>query len=118
MLKANYRPIDGLNISVLYAPSYKDIYVKRATKTFEQVMDWDAKTIRKKGDPNSFSQSNERPFSESFNAVISYGKTIKDHSFSVLGGYEFIKNKYEMFSAGRQYYVLQDYEVIDAGSEE
>lgn len=118
VLKANYRPIDGLNISVLYAPSYKDIYVKRATKTFEQVMDWDAKTIRKKGDPNSFSQSNERPFSESFNAVISYGKTIKDHSFSVLGGYEFIKNKYEMFSAGRQYYVLQDYEVIDAGSEE
>lgn len=118
VLKANYRPIDGLNISVLYAPSYKDIYIKRAAKTFEQVMDWDAKTIRKKGDPNSFSQSNERPFSESFNAVVTYGKTIRDHTFSVLGGYEFIKNKYEMFSAGRQYYVLQNYEVIDAGSEE
>ena len=30
----------------------------------------------------------------------------------------FIKYNYEMFSAGRQYYVLQDYEVLNAGSEE
>ena len=63
-------------------------------------MDWDTKTIRKKGDPNSFTQTNERPFSQSFNAVVSYTKTLKDHSFSVLGGYEFIKYNYEMFSAG------------------
>ena len=118
LLKANYRPFDGMNISVLYAPSYEDIYVKRASKTYEQVMDWDTKTIRKKGDPNSFTQTNERPFSQSFNAVVSYTKTFKDHSFSVLGGYEFIKYNYEMFSAGRQYYVLQDYEVLNAGSEE
>lgn len=118
LLKANYRPFDGMNISVLYAPSYEDIYVKRASKTYEQVMDWDTKTIRKKGDPNSFTQTNERPFSQSFNAVVSYTKTLKDHSFSVLGGYEFIKYNYEMFSAGRQYYVLQDYEVLNAGSEE
>ncbi|MCC8172751.1 MAG: TonB-dependent receptor [Parabacteroides sp.] len=118
LLKANYRPIEGVNISVLYAPSYGDIYIKRASKTYNQIMDWDTKTIRKKGDPNSFNQTNERPFNQSFNAVISYTKTIKGHTFSVLGGYELIKYNYEKFSAGRQYYILQDYEVLDAGSAE
>lgn len=118
LLKANYRPFEGMNISVLYAPSYEDVYIKRASKTYEQVIDWDTKTIRKKGDPNSFMQTNERPFTQSLNAVISYTKAIKAHNFSVMGGYEFIKYNYEMFSAGRQYYVLQDYEVLDAGSEE
>lgn len=118
LLKANYRPIEGMTISMLYAPSYGDIYIKRASKTYRQIMDWDSKTIRKKGDPNSFAQTNERPFNQSFNAVISYTKAIKDHSFTVLGGYEFIKYSYERFGAERQYYILQDYEVLDAGSAE
>lgn len=118
LLKLNYHPFDGFNVSFMYAPSYEDVYTKRASKTFEQVIDFDTKTIRKKGDPNSFTQTNERPFNQSLNFVVSYSKDIKDHSISALAGYELVKYNYETFSAGRQYYILQDYEVINAGSEE
>ncbi len=118
ILKVNIRPVEGLVLSAMYAPSYEDIYDKYMSKTFEQVIDPDAGSIRKVNDPNQFKQTNSRPFTQSFNAVANYTKTIGAHDFGALAGYEFVIYEYEQFMSGRQGYVLQQYEVIDAGSAE
>ncbi len=118
LVKLNYQPVKGLKFSAMYAPSYDDRYEKYFSKTFEQVIDPDSHTARKVNDPNQLKQTNKRPFTQNFNAVASYSIAFNQHDISALAGYEFIKYKYEDFTAGRQDFVLQNYEVLNAGSEE
>lgn len=118
LVRLNYQPVKGLKLSAMYAPSYEDIYEKYFSKTFKQVIDPESNTVRSVNDPNQLKQTNKRPFKENFNAVASYSLAFNEHDISALAGYEFIKYKYEDFTAGRQDFVLQNYEVINAGSEE
>lgn len=118
VLKANYSPITGLKFSIMYSPEYGDFYQKVFTRSFETIIDWDAKTTRKVPDRNSLLQSNNRTFTDNFNALVSFTKRVKEHDFSTLAGYEFIKHKWENFNASRLDFILQDYQVLDAGSAE
>ena len=118
VLRANLNPIPGLRFSVMYSPEYSDVYKKAFAKTFKQITDWNTKTTRTINYPNSFSQTNNRAFTNNFNALISYSKIFGSHNLSALVGYEFIKDQFETFSAARDYYILQEYEVLNAGSQE
>ena len=117
VIKANYSPIPGLKFSVMYAPEYNDGYNKAFIKTYQEIIDWDAKTTRTSPARNSLSQTNDRTFTDNFNALASYTKTYKSHTVTGLVGYEFIKDQFERFSASRTDFILQNYEVLSAGSE-
>lgn len=122
ILKANYRPFEGMNLSVMYAPEHNDSYRKRFEKQFQTVLSWDEvnnrpQSFRNVPERNSLYQANGRSFTDNFNAVVSYSKRIEDHDFTALGGYEFIKTKSESFNASRTDFELQDYPVLNAGSE-
>lgn len=118
ILKASYTPLEGLQFSAMYAPGYSDGYNKSFVRTYQTIMDWEAKTTRTVPDRNRLSQSNARSFTDNFNALATYSKRLNEHNFSVLGGYEFIKYEYEDFGASRTDFILQNYQVLNAGSEE
>jgi len=117
LLKANYELFEGLKFTVMYAPTYDDVFSKMFAKTFQTIVDWDTKTTRDVHNPNSMTQGDARAFSNNFNALVSYTKTVGKHSFSALAGYEYIGFNSEYFMAGRQDFILQDYEVLNAGSQ-
>lgn len=119
IIKANYEPIKGLNFSLMYSPEYQDVFGKRFTKTFEVVTDWDLQTTATVPDRSSLNQQNLRRFTNNLNAIASYTKTFNEkHDFSALIGYEAIMHNYEAFGAYRDVFILQDYQVLNAGSEE
>jgi TonB-linked SusC/RagA family outer membrane protein len=117
-LKANYTIIPGLKLSAMYTPEYNDAYSKSFVNVHELVIDLVSRSTRKVPDKNSLSQSNGRTFNETFNALVYFTKTIKRHDISSTVGYEFMKYKYEIFSAYRDNFILPQYQVLNAGSEE
>jgi len=119
ILKVNYEPIKGLNLSLMYSPEYQDVYGKNFTKTFEVVTDWDLQTTTTVPDRSSLQQTNTRSFTDNVNVLASYTKNFNDrHDFTILGGYEMIKFNWEQFGASRDQFILQRYQVLNAGSEE
>lgn len=118
ILKMDYKPLKGLNISLMYSPEYKDVFRKRFVRTFETITDWDVKTTRTVPNRSSLEQRNIRSFTHNLNGIVSYDFALGDHDFTVLGGYEMIKYNWEEFRAFRDQFVLQDYQVLNAGSEE
>jgi TonB-linked SusC/RagA family outer membrane protein len=118
IIKANYEPIPGLNLSLMYSPEYDDVFRKNFTKTFEVVTDWDLQTTSTVPDRSSLNQQNLRSFTNNLNAIASYTKSFNKHNLTALVGYELIKYNYEGFGAYRDQFILQDYQVLNAGSEE
>jgi TonB-linked SusC/RagA family outer membrane protein len=116
IIKVNFSPFKDLKFSVMYTPEYNDGYTSSMTKMYQTIIDWDAKTIRNYPNRNGLSQSNARSFTNNFNALATYNKTFNNHILSVLLGYEFIKYEYATFGASRQDFILDNYEVLDAGS--
>ncbi|MEN8249857.1 MAG: TonB-dependent receptor, partial [Bacteroidota bacterium] len=117
-IKANYRLLPDLKLSVTYSPEYYNGFGKSFSRTFHTIIDWEAKSKRAVNFPNKLSQWNNRSFTDNFNAVLNYSKRIKEHNISALLGYEFIKYQSENFGASRTDFVLQDYQYLNAGSEE
>ncbi|MCE5346909.1 MAG: SusC/RagA family TonB-linked outer membrane protein [Bacteroidales bacterium] len=118
ILRANYTPVKDLKFSVMYSPEYNDGYNSSFTKMYQTIIDWEAKTKRNYPNRNGLSQSNSRSFTNNFNALATYNKVFGRHIFSVLLGYEFIKYDYSTFGASRQDFILDKYEVLNAGSAE
>jgi TonB-linked SusC/RagA family outer membrane protein len=119
ILRVNYEPIKGLNLSLMYSPEYQDVYGKNFTKTFEVVTDWDLQTTATVPDRSSLQQTNTRSFTDNVNVLASYTKNFNEkHDFTILGGYEMIKFDWEQFGASRDQFILQKYQVLNAGSEE
>lgn len=116
VLKANYSPIKDLKFSVMYAPHFVDAFNSSMRKRVATILDWKTKTYNYAPSRNTFSQKYEQYFTQNFNALVSYNKTFKNQSLSALAGYEFIINEYSTFGASRQDYLLDKFEVLDAGS--
>ena len=116
--KLNYRPVNGLTLSMMYSPEYRDLFRKNYLKSYTTYIDWEAKTTRTYPNRNRLGQANQRWFEDNFNALVSYTKLLGEHDFAVLGGYEFIKSKYSTFGASRNDFIIQRYEELNAGSGE
>jgi len=118
VLRINYRPIKDLTLSVMYAPEYDDAYSSSFTKMYKTIIDWTSKSTRNYPSRNGLSQSNSKAFTNNFNALATYTKTINDHGFNALLGYEFIQYEWFNFGASRQDFILDNFEVLNAGSAE
>jgi len=115
-LKANYSPIKDFKFTVMYAPHFVDAFMSSMRKKVATISDWKTKSYYYAPSRNTFSQSYSQSFTHNFNALATYDKTFKNQSISVLAGYEFIIHDYSKFGASRQDYLLDKFEVLDAGS--
>jgi TonB-linked SusC/RagA family outer membrane protein len=115
-LRINYSPVRDLKLSVMYTPEANDWYNSVFTKQYQTIIDWETKTKRLYPSRNGLTQSNSNSFINNFNALATYSKTLNNHSFSILAGYEFIKIRYRSFAASRQDFTLQEYEALNGGS--
>lgn len=118
VLKINYKPVKDMTLSMMYSPEYDDAYTSAFTKQYKTIIDWTSKTTRFYPSRNGLSQSNSKAFTNNFNALATYNKILNDHSFTTLLGYEFIKYEWANFAASRQDYILDNFEVLNAGSAE
>jgi len=117
LMRINYSPIKDLNISLTYSPEYRDIFDRNFNKMYTTILDWDSKSTRNVPDRNSLSNANTRLFENNLIGLITYSKTFKDHQFSLLGGYEMIKNNRAQFGASRTDFIIDRLEQLDAGAE-
>lgn len=117
VLRASYQPVDGLTITAMYSPEHNGTFGKSFRKMFTTITDWESKATRNVPNRNSLNQRYERIFQHNFNAVATYDRQFGDHSFTALGGYEFIKSTTSGFGASRMDFILDKYEELDAGSD-
>ena len=118
LLKLNYEPLEGLNLTFIYSPEYQDIYFKNFNAIYTTIEDWTTKSTRQVPNRNALSQRNNRFFQDNLNALVSYTKSFGGHNVTALAGYEMIKNNFSTFQAFRNDFIIQDYQQLDAGSQE
>jgi TonB-linked SusC/RagA family outer membrane protein len=117
IIKADLKPLKGLNLSLTYSPTYSDILYRQFVNNVPLISDWGKKIIRYMPGRNYFTESNPRYFSQNFNFVTSYARTIDKHNFNALVGYESIINQSSSFQASRFDYILPQYQELNAGSQ-
>ncbi|MEX2565246.1 MAG: SusC/RagA family TonB-linked outer membrane protein, partial [Cyclobacteriaceae bacterium] len=117
LMKLNYNPTKALQISVTYSPEYRDLFDREFNKMYTTYLDWESKNTRNVPDRNSLYNENRRIFEDNMIGLVSYNKMINDHSFTVLAGYEMIKNNDSRFYASRTDFIIDRFEQLDAGAE-
>lgn len=116
ILKAIYKPIEGMEVSVMYAPEYTDDFGRDFTRNYE-VFNFQTGDLEYVfPGRNSLSQYNRRALTNNVNAITTYEKQINDHFFKGLLGYELITYRFDQFSAFRDEFPLQDYPQLNVGS--
>ena len=118
IMKLNYNPVKGLNFTFMYSPEYQDVFREEFFKTYEVITDWELKSKTSVPDRSSLDQRNLRRFTHNVNSILSYTKNFNKHDLSALVGYELIKYNFDEFRASRDQFILEDYQVLNAGSEE
>lgn len=115
IIRANYQPIKGMNLSAMYSPQYNDDSGHDFRKQYEYYNYGDVSPSRYPT-RNVLTQDNFKTLNNNFNAIATYEKTAGDHFIKGLIGYELITNDYRWFRASRDNYALQDYQQLNAGS--
>lgn len=118
VLRANVRLLEGLTFTALYSPEFSDTYDKDFNKQYTTIVDWNTKNTRIVPAQNSLYQNNSRSLTNNVNALLRYSKTFGDHDLNLLGGYESIKYNYERFYANRRDFILDQIQVLNAGSQD
>jgi TonB-linked SusC/RagA family outer membrane protein len=115
IIRAKYKPVKGMELSLMYSPQYNDDYGQNFRKQYRFYNYGDANPglypTR-----NVFTQDNSRTLNNNVNAIATYEKSVGDHFFKGLLGYELITNDNRWFNASRDNYALQDYQQLNAGS--
>ncbi len=117
VLKANFRPVEGLVLSATYSPQYNDDLFK----SFRAIWEWfDVPSGTSGTEPNQnfLSQTNRRSFQDNFNFIVNYDKLYGNHHVGLTAGYEFLKFDQQSFSAFRDNFTLQEFQQLDQGSAE
>ena len=113
--KANYEPLTGLRVSLMYAPEYDNNFYHDFTGQF-QVYDYDSKALLYTvPDKNSLTEGESRTLTNNLNVLVNYQKDIGDNHFKGLVGYELIDNRNDWFTGYRDSFILQNYPQMDAG---
>ena len=118
ILKANYRPVEGLELSVMYSPEYDDSWSHDFNRQYN-VFNFQTKDLEYTWpERNSLTQSNNRSFTNNLNGIASYEKNFGSHYFKGLAGYELITFRNDWFNAFRDNFPLQDYDQLNAGAQD
>ena len=118
IIKANYKPIEGMNLSLMYAPEYNDNFGHDFARTYN-VYNFDTKDLEfTYPAKNSLTMTNNRSLTNNLDAIGTYEKTLGDHFIKALVGYELITYRNDYFNAYRDNFPLQDYEVLNAGAQD
>ena len=125
VLRAVYKPIDGLSLAFTYAPEVTDQDYKSFSRTFAFSDFTDPKLgSRVSGVENrrvgnaSLDQRNVSTLQESMNFIVTYDKSFSDHNIGGTFGYEFLKFNFDRFSAKRVGFELEEFPELDNGDPE
>lgn len=110
-----YRFAEGLSADLTYSPDVQAANGKTMVKQYD-ISNSDGEVLQQIPGINSLTQDNATSFSQNLNAVIRFEKSISEHSFHVLAGYEYVTFNNSQFDAFRDQFQLQDFEQINAGS--
>lgn len=110
----NFKPIDGLRISLVAAPNFSLFDNKHFVRKLGYTHLEDPNTI--KGWYNattSLSQQRNKSQNITTQALINYNKTIGHHDIALLGGFEYYYAKWDNLSASADKFELSTYPYLD-----
>ncbi len=117
-LSATIKPLAGLTGSVIYSPTYTSNNYKSFARQYELYESPDSEFPNITPSQNELVQKHANSWTNNFNAIVTYDKSVKDHNFSIMVGHENIDYYYENMSGTRLDYLFPDYQVLNAGAEE
>lgn len=117
-LQGNWNPIEGLDINLMYAPEFYFNYRKQFTKTI--------KTYYGNGDLayvyptlSRLEERSDRLRDDNLRILTTYKTSFLDrHNFNIMAGFEQIENQNNWFTASRDNFQLQEYQVLNSGGPE
>lgn len=111
------RPVENLNINVMYAPYYFGVTRRSMVKRYAVTsIDSPENIIAMNPSRNSLRWQQDYQFRNTFNSTIEYILDMRNQSVRLLGGFEYVDNTNQYIRADRQDFELQDFEVLNAGS--
>lgn len=114
--QANWTPIKGMNVNVMYAPEYYSSVLKRFTHSI-QTYYGDGREAYRNPNMSDLLHQNRSTRTDNVRALLNYDKTINDHNVGVLLGFEQISTSYESFQGRRENFPLENYQLLSLGSE-
>ncbi len=115
-LQGQWVPINGLKISLMYAPEFYSGYLKRFTHTINTYYG-DGSLAYVNPNKSSLVQSSIRTKTNNIRALVNYDKSVNNNNFKILAGYEQIEYNYESFQGYRENFPLENYQLLSLGSE-
>lgn len=112
-LKATYKPFEGAQLDVWYAPKVNNYSMKQLRKTMPL---YDYKTLEVIYEPSypaTITEQRDKTTMHDFNILATYNKTVNKHDFSVLGGYQMLVSDYNKLTAYREGNPFQNFEEIN-----
>lgn len=116
-LQADWKPIRGMNINLLYSPEYISGNNKLFRKTYQTYFGDGTPAYPNPSTTNFVLQSSIKNLANNIRALVTYDFNIRrTHDFKLLAGYEQREVSSELFTARRENLILQDYPVLNSGS--
>lgn len=121
----DFTPIKGLKVSGIVAPIINFNKFKAFKKAASYTLADDPNTVggwlvdaANPYSSNKLSETRNDNYQVTSQVIANYMKTINNHSFSVMGGFENYYEKIENLSAARDFYELTEYPHLDVGPED
>lgn len=112
-LKASYKPFEGAQLDVWYAPKINNYSLKKLHKTMP-IYDYKTHEIAyQPSSPSNISERRDKTVMHDFNILATYSKSIDKHDFSVLGGFQMLASDYNKLEVYREGNPFQDFEEIN-----
>lgn len=116
-LQADWKPIRGMNVNLLYSPEYINGNNKLFRRTYQTYFGDGTPAYPNPSTANYVLQSSIKNIASNLRALITYDFDLAmEHDFKVLAGYEQREVSGELFTARRENLILQDYPVLNSGS--
>lgn len=114
--QVNYQPFEGADLELNFTPHHNSSDGKRfinAVSTFEVDREEPAFTVPARAD---LTRSSTKSLETTLRMLARYNKSLNNHNFKLLAGFEQIESTYETFNASREGFEFPQYPVLDAGS--
>jgi TonB-linked SusC/RagA family outer membrane protein len=115
-IKINWEPLDGLNFMFQVAPE-KSINHYKSFRKHTNLYYPDGNVINPSEFKARLTERYIKSVTNNYKFLFNYSKDIKEHSLSVLGGWEAIDYRREWIQGYREQYPLEKYEVLNVGSQ-